>query len=86
MKNFKKLFTLVLVLVFAGAFLASCDNGSGDGGDKGNKNKITLTVWGSEEDQAMLKEMCADFAKANPQMNINSYLVYKVKLMLQIKF
>ena len=28
--------------------------------------KITLTVWGSQEDQAMLKEMCAAYAAANP--------------------
>ena len=27
---------------------------------------MTLTVWGSQEDQAMLKEMCDAFAAANP--------------------
>ncbi|MBR5668751.1 MAG: extracellular solute-binding protein [Spirochaetales bacterium] len=31
--------------------------------------KITLTVWGSQEDQAMLKEMCAAYAAANPDKN-----------------
>ena len=29
--------------------------------------KITLTVWGSQEDQAMLKEMCSAYAAAHPE-------------------
>ena len=29
--------------------------------------KITLTVWGSQEDQAMLKEMCNAYAAAHPE-------------------
>ena len=28
--------------------------------------KITLTVWGSQEDQALLKTMCNAYAAANP--------------------
>ena len=30
-------------------------------------NKYTLTVWGAESDQTMLKEMCEAFADANPK-------------------
>lgn len=48
-------------------------NNNGNNGNNNNNNvapgekqKVTLTVWGSEEDQAMLKEMCAAFAAANP--------------------
>ena len=67
MKNFRKLFTLVLVFVFAGVFLASCNkNNNNNNENNGEKTKVTLTVWGAEEDQAMLKEMCNEFAKANP--------------------
>ena len=70
MKNLKRLFTLVLVFVFVGVFLASCNknnnNNNNNNENNGEKTKVTLTVWGSEEDQAMLKEMCNEFAKANP--------------------
>ena len=70
MKNLKRLFTLVLVFVFAGVFLASCNNNNNNNNNNnennGEKTKVTLTVWGAEEDQAMLKEMCNEFAKANP--------------------
>lgn len=33
----------------------------------GEKKKITLTVWGAQEDQEMLKAMCEAYAAANPQ-------------------
>ena len=42
----------------------------GNEGNQGNTlqgGSYTLTVWGAEEDQEMLKEMCDAFAKANPQ-------------------
>ena len=65
MKKFKifAIITAILVLCLA---LGSCGGGKeeGDGGD--NKTKITLTVWGAEEDQEMLKAMCAAYAEANP--------------------
>jgi arabinogalactan oligomer/maltooligosaccharide transport system substrate-binding protein len=44
--------------------------GAGGGGadtPTGEGKKYTLTVWGAQEDQAMLKEMCAAYAAANPQ-------------------
>ena len=61
-KIFKSLcFVLALFLCLS---LVAC----GDKPDDNNeKTKYTLTVWGAQEDQAMLKEMCAAYAKANPQ-------------------
>ena len=63
MKKFKLFAIVALVLVLCLA-LASC-------GDKKNddpqKEKVTLTVWGAQEDQEMLKAMCAAYAAANPE-------------------
>lgn len=65
----KKLYKcLLLTLSFMLIFLASCDNKCNN---KNNSNKITLTIWGAEEDQAMLKEMCNSFAAANPDKEYN---------------
>ncbi len=36
-----------------------------------NTDPIKLTVWGSQEDQAMLKTMCENFAAANPDKTYN---------------
>ena len=41
-------------------------NNSNNNANDGPKEKITLTVWGSQEDQEMLKEMCQAYAEANP--------------------
>ncbi len=75
MKYTIKLLSLVLAVALLNGMLASCGD-TGNGTDKdsgssqtGNKQKITLTVWGSQEDQAMLREMCAAYAEANPQNN-----------------
>ena len=54
---------LMLVLAFAAC---SNNNNAGNTNNNGEKTKVTLTVWGSQEDQAMLKEMCEAFAAANP--------------------
>ena len=43
------------------------ESGSGNSnGNTGNKKQITLTVWGAQEDQQMLKEMCDAYAGENP--------------------
>lgn len=72
MKYVKRLFLLMIVCLFA-VTMVGC-GGNDNGGDEktpqqnqGEKTKYTLTVWGSQEDQAMLKEMCQAYAKANPQ-------------------
>ena len=63
MKKIRFIAFVMALLAFCLAFTA-CGN-SEDAGSQ-NKEKVTLTVWGSEEDQAMLKEMCEAFAAANP--------------------
>ena len=63
MKKFKILAIIVAMLVLCVALVAC---GNNNGGDPQNKEKVTLTVWGSQEDQEMLKEMCAAYAAANP--------------------
>ena len=73
MKRFTKFTVCLLVAFLFVGLLASCggDQGGNQGGNTGGggdqKTKYTLTVWGSQEDQAMLKEMCAAYAAANPQ-------------------
>ena len=58
----KKIFYGILIAFVAAFSLCSC------GGDQPTeKTKYTLTVWGAENDQAMLKEMCQAFAEANPE-------------------
>ena len=63
MKKIKILAIAAAVLALCVAFAACNNNTNAPGGEK---EKITLTVWGSQEDQAMLKEMCDAYAKANP--------------------
>ena len=61
----KRITKLSLVLLACFLFIGTlCSCGGNQGG--GTKTKITLTVWGAENDQAMLKEMCAAYAAANP--------------------
>ncbi|MBO7326102.1 MAG: extracellular solute-binding protein, partial [Clostridia bacterium] len=62
-----KVIALVLVVLMLGALIVACNPSTGDGDGDGTKTKYTLTVWGSQEDQEMLKAMCAAYAEANPQ-------------------
>ena len=69
MKKFRILAIVAALLVLC-TVLVACGNKGNDpadnnGGDQ-KKEKITLTVWGSQEDQEMLKAMCAAYAAANP--------------------
>ncbi len=79
-----KLLTVILATVILGGALAaftSCsrdsgapaESGTGTGGGSGSASgkAITLTVWGAQEDQEMLKAMCAAYAAANPQNTYN---------------
>ena len=66
MKKFK-IFAIIAAILVLCLALGSCGGGQEEeenGGEQ--KTKVTLTVWGAEEDQEMLKAMCAEFAKANP--------------------
>ena len=79
MKLIIKLTAVALVLCMLGGALAACrrgggdstdtgsngGNGNGGGSNNGNSKEITLTVWGAQEDQQMLKEMCDAYAKEN---------------------
>ena len=57
---------LCLALVACGGGNQDNTDGAGDTDNTGKKEKITLTVWGSQEDQEMLKAMCQAYADANP--------------------
>ena len=71
MKFIIKLIAAALSLTLLGGALSACGRGgSGDnekesGGGSGQKT-VTLTVWGAQEDQQLLKEMCNEYAKQNP--------------------
>ena len=70
MKKFKLLAIVAVMLIFCLALVAcggkDNDENNNEGGNNTPKEKVTLTVWGSEEDQEMLKAMCAAYAAANP--------------------
>ncbi len=77
----KKLMATIMSFAVAGTLLAGCSssgNGSVDtttstngatdtsvSSDTASSTPIELTVWGSQEDQEMIKKMCEDFAAAN---------------------
>ena len=73
MKLSIKLTSLLLSVLLLAGFMTACSrNGGGDGETSDNGggtggNSYTLTVWGAQEDQAMLRSMCDAYAKANPQ-------------------
>lgn len=73
MKLFRRISSLALAALAVLSFTAcGGDEATGTGAaDTGstttNGQSYTLTVWGAEEDQAMLKEMCEAYAAANPQ-------------------
>ena len=78
MKFIIKLTALALSLATLGGALAACSRGgsgdsdgtgTGGGSNSGNKKTVTLTVWGAQEDQQMLKEMCDAYAKENTEIN-----------------
>ena len=68
----KKAFTVIAILVLACAlvFAGGDDEKKGSSKASSSGEKITLTVWASQEDQAMVKEMCNAYAAAHPE---NSY-------------
>ena len=62
-----KILSLVMAMLMLAAALVACTPNSGDpNGPGGEKEKVTLTVWGAQEDQEMLKQMCEAYAAANP--------------------
>lgn len=69
--RYKLLSLSIAVASILGATGCNKKTSSGDNDSAGGN--YTLTVWGAEEDQAMLKEMCDAYAKANSQ---NKYTFY----------
>lgn len=65
MKLMKRIFCLVMVMAMAVGF-AACGGDEETPAAQGPKEKITLTVWGAQQDQEMLKSMCKAYAEANP--------------------
>lgn len=67
MKKFYKYTSALLAIV-----MLFCLTGCGRESDNNDNNntvtgaKYTLTVWGAEGDQSILKEMCNEYAKQNP--------------------
>ena len=64
-----RILSLVIALLMLAMTFVGCNqnnNENENNNNNGAKQKVTLTVWGSQEDQEMLKEMCAAFAAANP--------------------
>lgn len=59
MKKISKLTIITLLVTLI--FLMSCENKC----NTKKSNKVTLTIWASEEDQEMLKQMCNSFAMSN---------------------
>ena len=65
MNLMKRIFCLVMVMAMAVGF-AACGGDEETPVAQGPKEKITLTVWGAQQDQEMLKSMCKAYAEANP--------------------
>ena len=69
MKNVKKILAALLAVLMI-ASMAGCGPSDPQGttaAQQGGGQKYTLTIWGAEQDQDMLKAMCAAYAAANPQ-------------------
>lgn len=66
MKRIKKVIVLFLLAAMM-TVMYSCNSNEKENTNNTEGKKYTLTIWGAEEDQALLKEMCNDYAKANPQ-------------------
>ncbi|MBR5123683.1 MAG: extracellular solute-binding protein [Clostridia bacterium] len=61
----KRFTALALALVMLGGTLTACRRGGDSGDQSDGKETVTLTIWGAQEDQQMLKEMCDAYAKEN---------------------
>lgn len=65
MKRFLKIAVVCLILTMSLCVFISCD---GKKESPASAKKVTLAVWGSEEDQVWLSERCAAFQKENPDV------------------
>ena len=82
MKNWKSILALLLCVALSAGVLAGCggsgstntntNTSTGTGTNSSNTSSgggesYTLTVWASEEDQTLVKEMCNAYAAAHPE-------------------
>lgn len=79
--NSKKILASILSCAMIGTALAGCGTKTASSSDSGkstvdsassvSSEPINLTVWGSQDDQAMLQKMCEAFAAANSGKTYN---------------
>ena len=62
----KKTIAILAILALACCFAFAGGDEEKSSAPAASGEKITLTVWASQEDQAMIKEMCNAYAAANP--------------------
>ena len=68
MKKVIKILSLLMILSIFGCVFLACNDNNDDNNSNGEGGQsYTLVVWGAEEDQAMLKDMCNKYAQANSQ-------------------
>ena len=65
----KKTLAIFALLALACCFVFAGGDEEKSSAPAASGERITLTVWASQEDQAMIKEMCAAYAAANPDKN-----------------
>lgn len=77
----RKIMTAIASVAMTGVMLAGCsssnggssaagnDSAAGNAGAAAGSTDVALTVWGPQEDQEILKQMCDEFAAANPDKN-----------------
>ena len=59
----KKLISMLVSAAMVSVLLAGCSSGSSDepAADSGEKQNVSLTLWGAEEDQALLQNLIDSF-------------------------
>ena len=63
---FMKKFLALCLSVLMCASLVACGSGDNNSKATGEKKKVTLKVWGAQEEQELLGKLVEDFKKANP--------------------
>lgn len=69
----KRLLSLFLALVAVTPLFAGCRKNNTDDENPNNTDipSVTLKVWGAQDDQAMIRDMCNAFAQAHPDKKYN---------------
>jgi arabinogalactan oligomer / maltooligosaccharide transport system substrate-binding protein len=65
MKNLSKVLALLMAITMV-IGLAACSGGTDTTTTAGEKEKVSLKVWGSQDDQALIQELVDGFKAANP--------------------